>query len=69
MNVAVIEPASSLAAAVAVHETDPDVEALQSEWIDPEGDDWFAALYRELTQGSAKAEAVRPIHELEHWFG
>ena len=76
MNVAVIEPASSLAAAVAARETDPDVEAFQSEWIDPEGDDWFAALYRELTGASAVGTAAgfalaptRPRSELEHWFG
>jgi hypothetical protein len=75
MNVAVIEPASSLAAAAAAREADLHAEALKSEWIDPEGDDWFAALYLELTQGSAVAAAgfasapTRPRPELEHWFG
>jgi hypothetical protein len=67
MNVAVVEPATT-------HESvgsprNPGLETTNSvsEWIDPEGDDWFSEIYRDLTQANVGAAAVTP--ELEHWFG
>ena len=67
MNVAVLEHASSGEAVAPVRESELKATGLQSEWIDPEGDDWLSAIYRELTQGLA--DATRPEPELEHWFG
>jgi hypothetical protein len=69
MNVAVVEPASILASASGSRESELDALGVQSEWIDPEGDDWFSAIYRELTQGSAVAAEAQTAPELEHWFG
>ncbi|HEX7490851.1 MAG TPA: hypothetical protein VF337_04005 [Candidatus Limnocylindrales bacterium] len=52
---------------------EPDVLVAQSEWVDPEGDDWLASLYRFLTEDEALSdEASWPspsLPELEHWFG
>jgi hypothetical protein len=68
MNVAVVERASVLPPVSAGRETALPVTDGECEWIDPEGDDWFSSIYRELTgeQDDAKA-AVAP--ELDHWFG
>jgi Sec-independent protein translocase protein TatA len=41
-----------------------------AEWIDPEGDDWFATIYRELTQEpNSPVPSSEHSPELEHWFG
>ena len=68
MNVAVLEPEAR---------TDgPAIEGLvgeairhASEWVDPEGDDWFAQIYRELATDLEPASARRPPADLVHWFG
>jgi len=63
MNVAVVEPTE------AEDEPRRDVQASEwSEWIDPEGDDWLAAIYRFLTQDARRAE-FDPAAEVDHWFG
>jgi hypothetical protein len=67
MNVAVVEPASheiESSAGRAERET----PCLQSEWIDPEGNDWLSAIYRELTRGASELVVASDL-ELEHWFG
>ena len=69
MNVAVVEPTSTPTTAPAERESGLQAPGHQSEWIDPEGDDWFASLYRELTQESATVPATKHAPELDHWFG
>ena len=40
------------------------------EWIDPEGDDWFAYIYQELIRGTEAAASPQvSAPEPEHWFG
>jgi hypothetical protein len=64
MNVAVVEPAEGM------NEVAPTAPA--SEWIDPEGDDWLASIYRFLTEETPRVEIagrVAASPEVEHWFG
>lgn len=70
MNVAVLDPEIRLTGAPTEFELAPDLIGQTSEWIDPEGDDWFAAIYRELTRGTEPGASTEgPAPELEHWFG
>lgn len=69
MNVTVLEPVASLAQMSGIREGELDVIGQVSEWIDPEGDDWLAAIYQELEQQSASATGDRPAPEVDHWFG
>ena len=43
----------------------------QSEWIDPEGDDWFAEVYRLLATSADRDEQaqVQAAEPNFHWFG
>jgi hypothetical protein len=45
----------------------------QCDWVDPEGDDWLASIYRFLTEDGKPVggEVVPslPPPDLEHWFG
>jgi hypothetical protein len=69
MNGAVVESASLCSVAPADH-AESGLAGLPSDWIDPEGDDWLSAIYRELTQDPRRApEPAQPTAELEHWFG
>ena len=69
MNVAVVEPTSTHTAS-ADRESGPQKPGQQAEWIDPEGDDWFATIYRELTQEpNSPVPSSEHSPELEHWFG
>jgi hypothetical protein len=61
MNVAVIEPADG--------EIELQAGEAGSEWIDPEGDDWLASIYRYLTQEPTPVASVPSVPDLEHWFG
>ena len=67
MNVAVVEPATAHESMGGPRNTGLETTNSVSEWIDPEGNDWFSEIYRDLTQASAGAAALTP--ELEHWFG
>jgi hypothetical protein len=68
MNVA-IEPTSAAAPASAARE-DPSRRDPNVEWIDPEGDDWFARVYLELVGEPHQARpGSRPAPKLEFWFG
>jgi hypothetical protein len=70
MKVALRDPEIRLTGAETAVELAPDSIGQTSEWIDPEGDDWFAAIYQELIRGAAPTISTeRPIPELEHWFG
>ena len=69
MNVAVLEPAASLPQEPGPTERGFAGIGVGSDWIDPEGDDWFAAIYRELAQESVSALGRPPATELDHWFG
>ena len=69
MNVAVVEPASTLTPAPAGRDGGLPKTSQQVEWIDPEGDDWFASIYRELTGESGSPSYDSHAPELEHWFG
>ena len=68
MNVAVVERARMFRPASTGRETALSVTVGECEWIDPEGDDWFSWIYRELMgeQDDAKPAAAP---ELDHWFG
>ena len=70
MNVAVLEPVAAHPQASSV--ADPAEGPGQvSEWIDPDGDDWFAAIYRELVHDptSAPTDRDRSMPGPDHWFG
>jgi hypothetical protein len=69
MSVAVLEPTSGEHDRTGSTSSGQSIDQ-PSEWIDPEGDDWFAAIYRLLTQDAAPrvGRAFAP-HEIEHWFG
>ena len=69
MNVAVVEPTSQQSAASADREGAPSKTGHQAEWIHPEGDDWFASIYRELTAEPTATGFDLHAPELEHWFG
>lgn len=69
MNVAVVEPTSTLKAVIPDHESGLQRPLHQAEWIDPEGDDWFTSIYRELTQEPGTVTTPRHTPELDHWFG
>jgi hypothetical protein len=68
MNVAVVERASVFQPVSSGREVALPVTDGECEWIDPEGDDWFSWIYRELMgeQDDAKPAAAP---ELDHWFG
>jgi hypothetical protein len=67
MNVA-LEPTSTAAPDRDIRQPGPEPVGGHSEWIDPEGDDWFSSIYRELTQESSAA-GDQPAPEVEFWFG
>jgi len=72
MNVAVLEPASPLEPESGACDGERQVTFGQSEWIDPEGDDWLTSIYRFLTHDSASAGGAASsaaLSDLEHWFG
>lgn len=69
MNVAVVEPTSTQGAASEVHNGRFSTTSHQAEWIDPEGDDWFASIYRELTGEPGAVVIDKCAPEFEHWFG
>ena len=69
MNVAVVEPTSSHDTAHCAIENERDGSGRQSEWIDPEGDDWYSAIYRDLTQEAEPVRATPAVPEPEPWFG
>ena len=69
MNVAVVEPTSTVSSAAADRDAGLPAPPHQVEWIDPEGDDWFASIYRELTQEPSATSTERRGPEFEHWFG
>lgn len=43
------------------------VLGVTSEWIDPEGDDWFAQIYRELVSGPDAADPAEV--DSSYWLG
>ena len=70
MNVAVLDPATRPAGVSAERALAVDLPGTTGDWIDPEGDDWFAEIYRELTREtgtSGVGEQLDP--ERDHWFG
>jgi hypothetical protein len=68
MNVAVVEPASTNSPVSGPREADLERARDVSEWIDPEGDDWYSAIYQYLTRDSVDGVSrVEPI--TDHWFG
>jgi hypothetical protein len=68
MNVAVVEPTSTLEAAREAKEGEFEGASHQNEWIDPEGNDWLSSIYWELTHDSAPEAAACAVPELEHWW-
>ena len=74
MNVAVIDPTSRPFETSADGDGGASTAGSLSEWIDPEGDDWLASLYRFLTEDAAPPTAgaggPSPLsRDVEHWFG
>jgi len=70
MNVAVLDPAARPAGVSAECVSVVELPGTTGDWIDPEGDDWFAEIYRELTREtgtSGVGEQLDP--ERDHWFG
>jgi hypothetical protein len=68
MNVAVIEPTSSFVAVRESHESESEWTGHQSEWIDPDGNDWLSSIYWELTHDSEPEAPACTVTELEHWW-
>jgi hypothetical protein len=68
MNVAVVEPTSAVAAACEDEQAESDGTSHESEWIDPEGNDWLSSIYWELTHDSDQDAAACLVPELEHWW-
>jgi hypothetical protein len=68
MNVAVVEPASTHVAPADLSVGAPEAADQASEWIDPEGNDWFSAIYKDLTRDLVGSEA-QSSPEFDHWFG
>jgi hypothetical protein len=68
MNVAVVEPTSVLAAACEAREVEFEASSHQSEWIDPEGNDWLSSIYWELTHDSEPEAAAGAGPEPERWW-
>ena len=69
MNVASVGPASTIAPAADGRDGGLPKTGHQTEWTDPEGDDWFGSIYRELTQEPASTAIDKHALELEQWFG
>jgi hypothetical protein len=70
MNVAVLEPEVRVDRSPAMAPFDPDTIGHVTEWIDPEGDDWFAEIFRELAiEIPVPATGVQAQVESMHWFG
>ena len=69
MNIALFDPAGSFAPTPGGQVHAPERIGSASEWIDPEGDDWFAAIYRELAQESASGTTGQPEPDIDRWFG
>jgi hypothetical protein len=70
MNVTVLDPAARHAAVSAEGASAVELPAGTGDWIDPEGDDWFAEIYRELTRETATASLGDQLDpERDHWFG
>ena len=69
MNIAVVEPTSTSTQASDRRDGGLPKTSHQTEWIDPECTDWFASIYRELTEQPATTTIDERAPELEHWFG
>jgi len=70
MNVAALELTADPERHAADRRHGPESLGHATEWIDPEGSDWFAEIYRELALGSDPgAPTVSLPPDLEHWFG
>ena len=70
MNVALLdrpERQTNDRAELAIRPAEADVA---SEWIDPEGDDWFTQIYREVVHQQERERLNQiPSSDLGHWFG
>jgi hypothetical protein len=70
MNVAVLKAKTGPAQARPVLDPPPETVGRASDWIDPEGNDWLAAIYRELTSGLEPGASIPgSTPDPEHWFG
>ena len=70
MNVAVLDRDIRPIRAAADLDQAPEPVGHTREWIDPEGDDWFAVIYQELIRGTEAAASPQfTAPEPEHWFG
>ena len=71
MNVAVLNPTARPAGVSAERVSAVELPGTTGEWIDPDGDDWFAEIYRELTRetGTSSVGEQIPAPECDHWFG
>jgi hypothetical protein len=68
MIVAVLEPEAHVESCPADQGFGPDSVGRASEWIDPEGDDWLAEIYREAHEPAGLA-LMDQAPEFVHWFG
>jgi hypothetical protein len=70
MNVAALDLTADPARTPAGRIQRPESVGHATEWIDPEGSDWFAEIYREVALGAESgASGLRLPPDLEHWFG
>jgi hypothetical protein len=70
MNVAVLKAKTRTAQTRPAQDPAPESVGRASDWIDPEGDDWLAAIYRELTTGvEPGVSSPGSTPDPEHWFG
>lgn len=69
MNIAQLDPAGSFAPTPAGQVRGPEGIGSAAEWIDPEGDDWFAAIYWELAQESESGTTGQLEPDIDRWFG
>ena len=70
MNVAILDPAARPAGVSAERASAVELPGASSDWIDPEGNDWFAEIYRELTRETGTLGLGEQLDlERDHWFG
>jgi hypothetical protein len=70
MHVPALDPVTATAKTSRSRERGAEVSVgPASDWIDPEGGDWIAAIYREPAAGSPPPNGEQPACEVDHWFG
>ena len=70
MNVRMPSVVDSVELAATGRWIEPDLIELAPEWIDPEGDDWYAELYRQIASDEDRATSSPSLApDPGYWFG